>query len=986
MIYRVFLLGLVVSAGCFFMLPVDGKADCPDPSSLDKTGAASTSACDPNILTGPAGYGEKNFIQLGSIHPYRIDFENDATAAVPAQQIDITNDLDPNLDWSTFQVTEIGFGDTFITVPSGSSTFETTIPMTYQNVSFEVHIRAGIDSSKGQVYSYFYSIDPATGLPPSAEIGFLPPEDGTGRGMGHMSYLINHRKDLAEFTEIRNVALIVFDKGEEIYTNQVDPHDPSKGTDPAKEALVTIDAHNPSSSIVNVEQVGEGIYNIIWGGYDSGSDIAAYDIYYRANGESEWQLWIGNTRETSGLFTGLPGTSYEFRVTSTDNVGHFEQKDPVADYEFTIPGPLDSDKDGVIDIEDNCPEIGNSDQENLDGDGLGDLCDPDDDGDGVDDLLDNCPRISNASQDDLDSDALGDVCDNDDDSDNILDEEDNCPLISNADQSDIDQDKQGDPCDEDDDGDSIADATDNCPTIANADQSDLDGDGLGDLCDEDKDGDTLSNSIDNCPAMANSDQQDHDADGLGDVCDPDDDNDELADINDNCPFDSNPAQFDNDGDGLGDVCDADDDNDQVDDTFDNCPLVSNPDQNDFDLDGLGDVCDDDKDGDGLLNREDNCPMTINPDQKDLDGDGQGDLCDADIDGDNVLNEQDNCPGHPNGDQLDTDNDGLGNLCDSCPEDADNDIDGDGVCGNEDNCPNLSNTEQNDLDADGLGDLCDPQTCGNAVLETVESCDDGNVTNGDGCSDQCVLETKIKVSSAKVDWHKGRISYKGYIELPPGVLPVNISPKSAVTIQVGNLQPISYEPIDFLVRGAKQKAWMAQEGAGFTKYKINWFGAIYTYDGPIRIEAGYIDHDNATIILNRNSYEGEYELVIGDLTIQVSDKDNISITPEMGMVNAGEDGEFEIQIPFGVTEGMNMHLIRPKSEDIDITIGGDTSRYHGRFALRLDFNPQNHNGLDTPAKISVELSLGEKGYSAYSEIDSGWKLIKKKMWNYTLERP
>ena len=44
---------------------------------------------------------------------------------------------------------------------------------------------------------------------------------------------------------------------------------------------------------------------------------------------------------------------------------------------------LDDDADGILDETDNCPLLSNPVQADLDGDGFGDKCDPDDDGDGV---------------------------------------------------------------------------------------------------------------------------------------------------------------------------------------------------------------------------------------------------------------------------------------------------------------------------------------------------------------------------------------------------------------------------------------------------------------------------------------------------------------------------------------------------------------------------------------------------------------------------
>ena len=77
---------------------------------------------------------------------------------------------------------------------------------------------------------------------------------------------------------------------------------------------------------------------------------------------------------------------------------------------YTIPDS-DSDDDGVPDDDDNCPNVANADQADLDGDGQGDACDSDIDGDGVGNGTDNCSRTPNPGQEDADGDGIGDECD-----------------------------------------------------------------------------------------------------------------------------------------------------------------------------------------------------------------------------------------------------------------------------------------------------------------------------------------------------------------------------------------------------------------------------------------------------------------------------------------------------------------------------------------------------------------------------------------------
>lgn len=102
------------------------------------------------------------------------------------------------------------------------------------------------------------------------------------------------------------------------------------------------------------------------------------------------------------------------------------------------PGITNRDGDSVCDQFDNCPFVSNPTQADADRDGVGDICD-------------NCPSIANPNQANSDGDTYGDACDacgagQDKDQDNICDAVDNCPTAINPDQTDANGDGIGDIC------------------------------------------------------------------------------------------------------------------------------------------------------------------------------------------------------------------------------------------------------------------------------------------------------------------------------------------------------------------------------------------------------------------------------------------------------------------------------------------------------------------------------------------------------------
>jgi hypothetical protein len=132
---------------------------------------------------------------------------------------------------------------------------------------------------------------------------------------------------------------------------------------------------------------------------------------------------VENTTERSIRFLAQPNTSYTVymdpdRHVSVQTVesGDLTGDDDVLELNSveTKENPLytkaDVDQDGVPDSVDNCVREPNTDQQDIDNNGRGDVCD-DHDRDGHINSKDNCQNEPNRDQKDTDGDGIGDVCD-----------------------------------------------------------------------------------------------------------------------------------------------------------------------------------------------------------------------------------------------------------------------------------------------------------------------------------------------------------------------------------------------------------------------------------------------------------------------------------------------------------------------------------------------------------------------------------------------
>lgn len=139
---------------------------------------------------------------------------------------------------------------------------------------------------------------------------------------------------------------------------------------------------------------------------DGGSPIIGYRIEYRLIDPTigvtgyvgNWEILVENTYSTSTAFTHT-GTicilEYDYKIYAINVNGYGEYATP--DFSTKASPYDDYDCDGYINIKDNCPQIGNPDQSDRDGDDVGDWCD-------------NCPDLFNPHQNDSDDNGVGDEC------------------------------------------------------------------------------------------------------------------------------------------------------------------------------------------------------------------------------------------------------------------------------------------------------------------------------------------------------------------------------------------------------------------------------------------------------------------------------------------------------------------------------------------------------------------------------------------------
>jgi hypothetical protein len=187
--------------------------------------------------------------------------------------------------------------------------------------NIEVEVSVALDSIKGIAKWYFETIDPTTNdLPSDPDMGFLQPNDSTGRGQGCVSFAIDLNESVTNESEVKNRATIVFDYNKPIMT----PTWSNKKDNVA-----------PTSSMNQAILASDTTTIISWQGKDNkgGSGVYCYNVFVK-KGTGVYTPLLTRTTQTAVAFEFEKAVEYAFYVTAVDSAENKEAKVKVPDITF----------------------------------------------------------------------------------------------------------------------------------------------------------------------------------------------------------------------------------------------------------------------------------------------------------------------------------------------------------------------------------------------------------------------------------------------------------------------------------------------------------------------------------------------------------------------------------------------------------------------------------------------------------------------------
>jgi hypothetical protein len=287
-------------------------------NAVDTLHVEPVTSATPEDKYGPTGFDlpgtpyeeRQRFVPADQNLYYKVDFWNAENATAPACDVFVEDQLDANLDWSTFRFEEIGFLDWKVELE----------PCQYFNVNVDtrpemdliVNVEGTFDAETGAINWTFRSLAPNTmETPEDPMAGFLPPITESGREVGWVCFSVYPEAGLPSGTQIGNQAFVNFDG--------IGPYNPAPKEGPW---INTIDSppYVPGNSLPEHGAAGVPVdADLSWtGGDPDAGDTVTYDVYF---GTSSTPPLVSPDQSGTVYDTGTLAynTKYYWQIVATDN-------------------------------------------------------------------------------------------------------------------------------------------------------------------------------------------------------------------------------------------------------------------------------------------------------------------------------------------------------------------------------------------------------------------------------------------------------------------------------------------------------------------------------------------------------------------------------------------------------------------------------------------------------------------------------------------
>ncbi|MAE65735.1 MAG: hypothetical protein CMJ18_15810, partial [Phycisphaeraceae bacterium] len=266
------------------------------------------------MLVGPFGFGGEQYLPVEQPLPYSVYFENASSAGSAAGEIRIVVPLDDDLDPRRFRLGDMRIGDIEINLPESRGAFSGQFDFA-QQLGFVIRVTAGLDIPTNTAQWLIQYIDPNTGEVVQDPALGLPPNDADGSGAGFVTFTTSPLPTAATGDTIDMQARVLF--------NTAPPEDTQTLTQ-------TVDAVAPVSTLTATSLSQDGAdFLLEWTATDEpgGSGVQHVTVYVAEDG-GDFRILLAQSTETSFVFEGEAGRTYEFLTLATDQAGNQEAPPP----------------------------------------------------------------------------------------------------------------------------------------------------------------------------------------------------------------------------------------------------------------------------------------------------------------------------------------------------------------------------------------------------------------------------------------------------------------------------------------------------------------------------------------------------------------------------------------------------------------------------------------------------------------------------------